>query len=83
MVNKTHTTETLRQTLFETIEGVLADEISTKQGGVVADLAGQVIKTADLEMRYTKHLVGLDNEKTNPDDKQAGKMVLAIATGGE
>lgn len=64
MGDKTHTTETLRQTLFTTIDGLLAGTVSEKAASQVANLAEKIVKTADLEMRYSQHLSVLDKHDT-------------------
>lgn len=77
MVNKAHTTETLRQTLFETIEGVLSGKVTTQQAAQVANLSAGIIKTADLEMKYSRHVIHLDDKTKNPDEIASGPMTLA------
>ena len=64
MVDKTHTTETLRKTLFSTIDGLLEGTVSEKAASQVANLAEKIVKTADLEMRYSEHLDKLDRSET-------------------
>lgn len=71
MDNSPHTTQTLRQTLFETIEGVIDGSVSEKKAAQIANLASNIVKTADLEMRYTEHLIKVD--KT---DLKSGPMLL-------
>lgn len=73
MGNKTHTTETLRQTLFESIEGVIDGSLSERKAAQVANLAGQICKTADLEMKYNEHIRKADAIDGAP---APGPMVL-------
>lgn len=81
MDSKAHTTESLRQTLFETIEGVLGGAIETKNAAAVANLADKIIKTADLEMKYSRHMVEMDR---GSDDHgiQPGPMLLGVQRKG-
>ncbi len=59
--NKKHrTTEDLRDTLFDTIDGVRSGHIDTRQAKAVSDLADKIIKTADLEMDYARTCDQLD-----------------------
>lgn len=80
MDNATHTTETLRKTLLDTIEKVLSDTIEIKAATAVATLAGQVIKTAELEIKYTQHMAALGDDKKNPDQIAPGPLTLAPAS---
>jgi hypothetical protein len=62
MDGKAITTETLRQTLFATIDGLLEGQIEVKAAAQVANLADKIIKTGDLEMRYTEHVAKIDSQ---------------------
>lgn len=75
MGNKTHTTETLRKTLFDTIEGVITGDIEEKKAMAIANLSSQIVKTGDLEMRYSDHVTRLDKNDMTP-----GPMVLGTET---
>ena len=56
MAREARTTATLRETLLDTIDGVLDGSIDPKIAAQVSNLAQQVVKTADLEIRYSKHV---------------------------
>jgi hypothetical protein len=60
MGNSTRTTETLRETLFDTIENLVAGRTGPKEAAQVANLADKIIKTADLEIKYAEKLAALD-----------------------
>ena len=62
MAIKTHTTETLRQTLFDTIDKVLAKEVTVSEASQISTLAQTILKTADLELKYTLTLDKLDGK---------------------
>lgn len=47
------TTDTLRETLFETLQGVKDGSIDTDQAKAVGELATKIIDVSDLELRYT------------------------------
>lgn len=65
MAGKSITTETLRETLFETIEGVLDGSITTGQAGAVAKLSKEIISSAELEMDYARLLLDVDGSDTS------------------
>lgn len=60
MAGKALTTQSLRETLFSTIDGVLEGSIDTKKAAAVANLADKVIKSADLEIKYSEHVSKMD-----------------------
>jgi len=56
------TTQDLRQTLFDAIEAVSSGKMETKDALTISKLADNIIKTADLELRYSKTCSELDME---------------------
>ena len=56
------TTATLRATLLDAIEQVRAGTMEPRRAKAIADLADQVIGTADLELRYSQIVSRLDKE---------------------
>ncbi len=74
MGDKAHTTQTLRQTLFETIEGVIEGTVTEKAAAQVANLADKIVKTADLEMRYTEHVLKADKAEMAPGPMLLGQI---------
>ena len=68
------TTETLRATLLNAISGVLAGTVEARAALAVAKLADQVLKSAELEIKYTKHLQELDDSNSG---LSPGPLLLA------
>jgi hypothetical protein len=75
MANTTGTTQDLRETLFKTIQDLRTGKIEARTAGAVANLADKIIKTGDLDIRYTQLCVDLDNSDTGIS---AGPMMLGI-----
>lgn len=76
MVNKTATTATLRETLLSTISGLLSGSIAAREAAQVANLADKVLKSAELEIKYTEHCIHVD-EKDAKLGIRPGPMLLA------
>lgn len=62
MANKAKTTETLRETLFDTLDDLKAGRIDHKEATVISKLADSIIKTADIELKYSKTISTLDKQ---------------------
>jgi len=60
--NKNKTTADLRATLFQTIEALQKGEITAHEAKAVSNLSDQIIKTASLELEYSKTVSHLDKE---------------------
>lgn len=59
----TKTTADLRAMLFETLEDVKAGRVDTATAKTVASLASEIVKTAELELRYAQTLSRLDRDQ--------------------
>lgn len=65
MANDTpRTTATLRATLLDAIDRLIAGQLTAQDATAIAKLSEQTIKTADLEMRFTKHVAEIDKSST-------------------
>ena len=53
----------LRAMLFETLEDVKAGRVDTATAKTVASLASEIVKTAELELRYAQTLSRLDRDQ--------------------
>lgn len=73
MAGKALTTEGLRTELFSAIEAVRDERMTPSQAGAISKLADQMLKSAQLEMDYTEHLLALDNSGA---ELAAGPMLL-------
>lgn len=54
MADKKFTTETLREKLFETIEGVLDGSVKIGQAQAAAKVSGELIKSIDIEIKFAE-----------------------------
>lgn len=61
---KGKTTAGLRESLFETLEGVKSGKISPAEAKAVAVIAEKIIETADLELRFSSLCAHLDEGNT-------------------
>lgn len=61
MANKAKTTETLRKTLFDVMDGVVDGTMDIKQAKTACDVAGRIIETADLEITVAKTYASFDD----------------------
>lgn len=60
MGKQARTTESLRETLFDTLDQLSTGETTPQQAAQVANLAQVIIKTAELEIKYVLTLDKLD-----------------------
>lgn len=60
--NKNKTTADLRATLFQTIEALQEGKITANDAKAVSNLSDQIIKTAAIELEYSKTVSHLDKE---------------------
>jgi hypothetical protein len=58
---RSETTATLRETLLTAIERVLNGSLESRDALAIAKLSSEVVKTAELEMRYTGLVDSLDS----------------------
>jgi len=72
-----HTTESLRSDLFEVMRDLRNGKIDPEMAAQVVRVSDQIIKTADLELKYAQTLSQLDKDgqKIEP-----GRMLLADDT---
>lgn len=56
------TTETLRETLFQSIEDVHSGKIDRFQAREIGNLADKIVKTAEIELRYAMTASNLDRQ---------------------
>jgi len=61
-MSRNRTTADLRETLFETLEGIKAGTVDPRQAKAIADVADRIIETADLELRYSEIVSRLDRD---------------------
>lgn len=61
MAGKPETTQTLRAKLFDAIDDLAAGKIESRDAMAIAKLSAEIIKTAELEIRYAKELAALDS----------------------
>lgn len=73
MARKQHTTESLRNDLFGVIDDLREGKIDHETAGQIVKLSDQIIKTADLELKYAETVSKLDkdNQGITP-----GRMML-------
>lgn len=73
MADKKFTTETLREKLFETIEGVLDGSVKVGQAQAAAKVSGELIKSIDIEIRFAESASRLKlNSEVEPGPLQLG-----------
>ena len=63
MDSETRTTETLREILFKTLDGVSQGTTDLKTAQQVANLADKILKTADIELKYSLTVSRLDKQE--------------------
>lgn len=56
------TTENLREMLFDTIENLKSGKIDDRDALVISKLADNIIKTADIELKYAETVSRLDRD---------------------
>jgi len=60
MAYKTKTTESLRETLFDTLDKLTKREIDVSEATAITKIADSIIKTADIELKYAATVDKLD-----------------------
>lgn len=60
MSDDVRTTETLRASLFDTLEAVRSGKMDPHQASAVAKVAEKIIQTAQLELEYAEMVSRLD-----------------------
>ncbi len=61
MDNKARTTQTLRETLFGTLDDLRKGNISPSEAKAVTAVAAVILKSVDTEISATKHLIEMDS----------------------
>lgn len=59
---KNRTTATLREILFEALEKVKAGDMQAREAKAMADLSDRIIRTAEIELKYSEVVSRLDKE---------------------
>ena len=59
MAGNKFTTETLREKLFATIEGLHAGTVQVSHAQAIAKLSGEVCKTIDVEVKYCAEMAAV------------------------
>lgn len=77
-MSKGKTTEDLRAILFDAIDSVKTGKMSVQEGREVGNLAGRIIETADLELRWSLAVSKLDkdDQKVTPGAVPLTKMIV-------
>lgn len=69
-----HTTESLRSDLFDVIKELREGTMDAETANQIVKVSDQIIKTADIELKYAQTLSQLDKEGQGIEP---GKMLLA------
>lgn len=70
---KHRTTEHLREMLFDTIDKIKSGQMDFQEAKAVSDLAGRIVQSAELELKYSEIMLKLRKED---DELSAGPVLL-------